>query len=68
LTNLEFVRGAQSTLYGSDAMASVVQVWSRTGTSPVPELRFGADAGNYGTDRSGWKSRRAGMGHAAVGL
>src|SRR5207245_901469 len=24
---LEFVRGAQSTLYGSDAMTSVVQVW-----------------------------------------
>ncbi len=26
---LEFVRGAQSTLYGSDAMTSVVQVWTR---------------------------------------
>src|SRR6185312_2587159 len=47
---MEFLRGAQSTLYGSDAMTSVVQVWSRTGTSPVPELRFGADAGNYGTE------------------
>ena len=47
---LEFSRGAQSTLYGSDAMTSVVQVWSRTGSTPVPELRFGADAGNYGTE------------------
>src|ERR1022692_710880 len=47
---LEFVRGAQSTLYGSDAMTSVVQVWTRTGNTPVPELRFGADAGNYGTE------------------
>src|SRR6202795_2642494 len=47
---LEFLRGAQSTLYGSDAMSSVVQVWTRTGTTPVPELRFGADAGNYGTE------------------
>ena len=47
---LEFLRGAQSTLYGSDAMTSVVQVWSRTGSTPVPELRFGADAGNYGTE------------------
>jgi outer membrane receptor protein involved in Fe transport len=27
---MEFLRGAQSTLYGSDAMSSVVQVWSRT--------------------------------------
>jgi vitamin B12 transporter len=47
---VEFLRGAQSTLYGSDAMSSVVQIWSRTGTTPVPELRFGADAGNYGTE------------------
>jgi vitamin B12 transporter len=47
---LEFLRGTQSTLYGSDAMTSVVQTWSRTGTTRVPELRFGADAGNFGTE------------------
>lgn len=47
---MEFLRGAESTLYGSDAMTSVVQVWSRTGSTEVPELRFGADAGNYGTE------------------
>ena len=28
---MEFVRGAQSTLYGSDAMTSVVQVWDSRG-------------------------------------
>jgi len=53
---MEFVRGAQSTLYGSDAMTSVVQVWTRAGSTPVPELRFGADAGNLGTE----------SGHAAL--
>ena len=47
---MEFVRGAQSTLYGSDAMTSVMQVWTRTGSTQVPELRFGADAGNLGTE------------------
>ena len=47
---LEFLRGAQSTLYGSDAMSSVVQVWTRTGSTRIPELQFGADAGNYGTE------------------
>jgi vitamin B12 transporter len=47
---VEFLRGAQSTLYGSDAMTSVVQSWSGTGTTRVPEVRFGADAGNYGTE------------------
>jgi vitamin B12 transporter len=46
---MEFVRGAQSTLYGSDAMTSVVQAWTRTGSTPIPELRFGADGGNFGT-------------------
>jgi vitamin B12 transporter len=46
---VEFLRGTQSTLYGSDAMTSVVQVWTRTGSTPVPELRFGADGGNFGT-------------------
>jgi vitamin B12 transporter len=53
---MEFVRGAQSTLYGSDAMTSVVQVWTRVGSTQVPELRFGADAGNLGTE----------SGHAAL--
>ncbi|MBZ5613119.1 MAG: TonB-dependent receptor [Acidobacteriia bacterium] len=46
---LEFMRGAQSTLYGTDAMSSVIQVWSRAGSTRVPELRFGADGGNFGT-------------------
>jgi vitamin B12 transporter len=46
---VEFLRGAQSTLYGSDAMTSVVQVFSRNGTTAIPELRFGADGGNFGT-------------------
>ena len=46
---LEFLRGAQSTLYGSDAMTSVVQMWTRTGSTRIPELRFGADGGTFGT-------------------
>jgi len=46
---MEFVRGTQSTLYGSDAMTSVVQVWTRTGSTRIPELRFGADGGNFST-------------------
>lgn len=49
IERLEFLRGAQSTLYGSDALSSVVQVWSRNGNTAVPELRFGADGGNLGT-------------------
>lgn len=48
---MEFLRGAQSTLYGSDAMTSVVQVWTRVGSTPVPEFTFGADGGNFSTAR-----------------
>jgi outer membrane cobalamin receptor len=46
---IEFLRGAQSTLYGSDAMTSVITMFSRTGTSETPELLFGADGGNFYT-------------------
>lgn len=47
---MEFVRGAQSTLYGSDAMTSLIQVWTRTGSTRIPELRLSADAGNLATE------------------
>ena len=46
---VEFLRGAQSTLYGSDAMTSVVQIFTHAGTSETPELRFGADGGDLST-------------------
>jgi vitamin B12 transporter len=47
VSRIEFARGAQSTLYGSDAMTSVVQTFSTTGNTRTPELRFGADGGNF---------------------
>lgn len=46
---MEFVRGTQSTLYGSDAMTSVVQAWTREGSTRTPELQFGTDGGNLAT-------------------
>jgi vitamin B12 transporter len=46
---LEFLRGAQSTLYGSDAMTSVVQFFSASGHTRTPQLEFGADGGNFYT-------------------
>lgn len=48
---MEFVRGPESVLYGSDAMTSVVQMWSATGHTRLPELQFGADGGSYSTAR-----------------
>ena len=46
---MEFLRGTQSTLYGSDAMTSVVQIFTRAGSTRAPEFRFGADGGNFST-------------------
>jgi len=46
---LEFVRGAESDLYGSDAMTSVVQTWTREGSTVTPQLTFGADGGTFQT-------------------
>jgi outer membrane receptor protein involved in Fe transport len=48
---VEFVRGPASVLYGSDAMTSVVQMWSSTGRTRVPELRFGAEGGTFSSAR-----------------
>jgi outer membrane cobalamin receptor len=46
---LEFVRGPESTIYGSDAMTSVVQLWTATGSTRTPEVQFGADGGTFST-------------------
>ena len=46
IERLEMVRGAASDLYGSDAMTSVVQTWSREGST---RIRFGADGGSFQT-------------------
>ncbi len=48
---MEVVRGAESVLYGSDAMTSVVTISSATGHTPTPELILGADGGTFGTAR-----------------
>lgn len=48
---IEFLRGAQSTLYGSDAMSSVIQMFSAEGSTRVPELRLGADGGTFSSAR-----------------
>jgi vitamin B12 transporter len=48
--NLEVLRGANSVLYGSDAVSGVVNVTSARGTTVTPELKYSADGGNYGTE------------------
>lgn len=48
---VEVVRGAESALFGSDAMTGVVQVFTRRGTTSRPRLGLLAEGGNFGTVR-----------------
>ena len=47
----ELMRGPNSVLYGSDALAGVVNVTTRRGTTPLPELVYSFDAGNFNSFR-----------------
>ena len=50
---IEIVHGAESALYGSDAMDGVIQIFTRRGTTQVPELTVFADGGNFDTGHGG---------------
>jgi vitamin B12 transporter len=53
---IEIVRGPVSVLYGSDAVAGVVQIFTRTGFGgggAVPRVDVDAGAGSYGESRFG---------------
>ncbi|MBV8475405.1 MAG: TonB-dependent receptor plug domain-containing protein [Acidobacteria bacterium] len=51
LENVEVLRGPNSVLYGSDALAGVVSLTTRRGTTPLPQLEYSVEAGNFGTRR-----------------
>jgi vitamin B12 transporter len=51
IEKVEIVRGAESALYGSDAMSGVVQVFTRRGTSRRPVLDLLAEGGTLATAR-----------------
>ena len=48
---VEALHGPSSALFGSDAIASVVQVFSRKGASTRPALDLQAEGGSYGLSR-----------------
>jgi outer membrane cobalamin receptor len=61
LDRVEFVRGANSALYGSDAMTGVIQLFTRRGTSNRPRGTARVEAGSFATTRgSAGVSGRAG--------
>lgn len=48
---VEVYRGANSVLYGADALGSVIQVNTRHGSTPTPEFTYAADGGSFNTLR-----------------
>ena len=51
LERVEFIRGANSAIYGSDAMTGVLQLFTRRGSSPRPAVRIGFEGGSFSTAR-----------------
>jgi vitamin B12 transporter len=52
IKSFEIYRGANSTLYGSDAAAGVVDLETPRGTTSFPSLLYEGDAGNFRTYRN----------------
>ncbi len=50
---IEVVHGAESALFGSDAMAGVVQIFTHRGTTRRPQLTLLAEGGKFSTARGG---------------
>jgi len=53
IDKIEIVHGAESALYGSDAMDGVIQIFTHRGTTRVPEFTAFADGGNFATGHGG---------------
>jgi vitamin B12 transporter len=50
---IEIVHGAESALYGTDAMSGVIQIFTRRGTTRVPEANLFAEGGSFSSARGG---------------
>jgi vitamin B12 transporter len=53
IDKIEVVHGAESALYGSDAMDGVIQIFTHRGVTRIPEFTAFTEGGNLGTARGG---------------
>jgi len=51
IDHIEVFRGPNSVLYGSDALAGVIDITTRQGVTRLPELSYAADGGSFNTYR-----------------
>ena len=51
IAQVEVLRGPNSVLYGSDALAGVVSLTTARGETPFPLFTYAVDGGNFGTYR-----------------
>jgi vitamin B12 transporter len=66
---VEIVRGAESALYGTDAMSGVIQIFTHRGTTRVPEANLFAEGGSFSSVRGGaqFSGALAGFDYSASG-
>jgi vitamin B12 transporter len=50
---VEIVHGAESALYGTDAMAGVIQIVSHRGSTRIPEVSLFSEGGSFSSARGG---------------
>ena len=50
--SIEVLRGGNSVLYGTDALAGVINITTPHGTTATPEITYSVDGGNFGTYRN----------------
>jgi vitamin B12 transporter len=66
---IELVHGASSALYGTDAMAGVLQIFTHRGTTQHPEITLEGDGGMFDTGHGdGQISQRVGAFDYSAGL
>jgi vitamin B12 transporter len=53
IDKVELVHGAESALYGTDAMSGVIQVVSHQGSTRIPEINLFAEGGGFSSARGG---------------
>jgi len=53
IDKVEIVRGAESAIYGTDAVSGVIQLFTHRGETRVPEVNVFAEGGSFSTARGG---------------